>query len=501
MEANLPYAVVAKTNATFVSAGLTVDNLKIIYRIEGGILSWIPDRPINGITAFEAGKGYYLIPAAELDLSAYVVPPLTDLPTKPQALPPVITQDDTANTISASHDLGIENILVSTNDGAYVQYTGVISVGDVALSAGYFKFKTKETEDFAESDPALSAAFTSAAKPKADPPVITQDDTANTISASSPLGDGNILVSINGSAYQPYEGQISVPNADLSAGYYKFKTKETSDYAESNPAESAAFTYTPPVLPQVAPPVITQDDTANTISADFGDANSVQLQVSINNGAWANYTANEVINVDDVDLTAGYYRFKALGDNISYSDSEIAVSDAFTASEDDGGLVEGATRRDELTDADWGTPPILATDHQIEVPDGDDTFAIPGVMLPETGDSFFLMSYGDHGSDFGMDLITSNVNEWETDSYTLGISDDARIWYYDGQWQGSNPGHSTMTFGYERSDGNLKAVYYENGIRNELHDFGTVTGNLYVILVHIQGSTIKNMQYKGATIV
>lgn len=79
MNPNLPYVVVAKQSISFEAAGLS-DKVKVIYRIQGGILSWQPGRPINGILGFESGMGYYVVPSVELDLSALVVPPLEEAP-------------------------------------------------------------------------------------------------------------------------------------------------------------------------------------------------------------------------------------------------------------------------------------------------------------------------------------------------------------------------------------------------------------------------------------
>lgn len=74
-----PNAIVAKTTATFASVGLTALNTEIVYKIGAALQSWVPGRAINGISGFEAGKGYYLVAKVDMDLEAYVLPPLSGL--------------------------------------------------------------------------------------------------------------------------------------------------------------------------------------------------------------------------------------------------------------------------------------------------------------------------------------------------------------------------------------------------------------------------------------
>jgi hypothetical protein len=74
--------------------------------------------------------------------------------------PPTVTADDTSNTLSASHTLGTSEIVVSTNNSAYVAYSGTISVGDVARASGYWKFKIKSASGRNESSVVDSPAFT-----------------------------------------------------------------------------------------------------------------------------------------------------------------------------------------------------------------------------------------------------------------------------------------------------------------------------------------------------
>jgi predicted esterase len=73
---NQPNSVVAKTDATFFLMGLTVSNTEIVYLVGNPLKSWKPERLINGITGIENGKGYYIVPKIDLDLSNYFVPPV-----------------------------------------------------------------------------------------------------------------------------------------------------------------------------------------------------------------------------------------------------------------------------------------------------------------------------------------------------------------------------------------------------------------------------------------
>lgn len=80
--------VFAKASASFVDAGITSENTAIIYKIDGWPLSYAPGRIINGITSFQSGKRYYLIAKQDMDLSAYVMPPISEV---------TITEDMTTN--------------------------------------------------------------------------------------------------------------------------------------------------------------------------------------------------------------------------------------------------------------------------------------------------------------------------------------------------------------------------------------------------------------------
>lgn len=75
-----PNAVVAKAAGNFVDAGISGANTTIIYRVAASTVSYKPGRAINGVTSFEEGKGYYLIAKQNMDLEAFLIPPVTEAP-------------------------------------------------------------------------------------------------------------------------------------------------------------------------------------------------------------------------------------------------------------------------------------------------------------------------------------------------------------------------------------------------------------------------------------
>lgn len=73
LDPNSAYAVVADFDITFAEAGVTSANTRAIYRVYATLLSYVPGRPINQITSFEAGKGYYVITGSlPLDLTGII---------------------------------------------------------------------------------------------------------------------------------------------------------------------------------------------------------------------------------------------------------------------------------------------------------------------------------------------------------------------------------------------------------------------------------------------
>ena len=79
---NRPNAVVARlgVTATFASLGLTAEKINVIYKVGTAYQSYIPGRGINPITAFEPSQGYLIMAKVDMDLSAYLIPPVTGTP-------------------------------------------------------------------------------------------------------------------------------------------------------------------------------------------------------------------------------------------------------------------------------------------------------------------------------------------------------------------------------------------------------------------------------------
>jgi hypothetical protein len=71
-----PNAVVASETVSFATAGITSVNTEIIYLVDNPLKSYVPGRAINGISGFEEGKGYYFIAKVDMDLEAYLIPPI-----------------------------------------------------------------------------------------------------------------------------------------------------------------------------------------------------------------------------------------------------------------------------------------------------------------------------------------------------------------------------------------------------------------------------------------
>lgn len=80
-----------------------------------------------------------------------------------QPEPPTVTADNLTRVLVFSHPLGISEILYNVNGGAFVQYTGAITVADTAISANYYTAKIKAASYRNESSVVGSPEFT--AKP------------------------------------------------------------------------------------------------------------------------------------------------------------------------------------------------------------------------------------------------------------------------------------------------------------------------------------------------
>jgi hypothetical protein len=128
-------------------------------------------------------------------------------PTEPSNTTPAapsLSADDTNNTLSASHALGNSEIVVSTNGSAYVAYGGTIQVGDIARSAGYYKFKIRSATGRNESAEVYSPAFTQAPVGNATPAAPTNgvvNDSTNTFGFTLTSGialSGNYQYTLDG---------------------------------------------------------------------------------------------------------------------------------------------------------------------------------------------------------------------------------------------------------------------------------------------------------------
>jgi hypothetical protein len=140
-----PNAVVAKAASSFVDAGITGTNTTVIYRVGASLASYKPGRPINGVTAFEEGKGYYLVAKQAMDLEAFVVPPLEE-DSLPETLLDV-TFNSAADLVGWTKDPpdagagdfefvtngGVTKLHMTCEAGEYLEWikAGLFTIGDV----------------------------------------------------------------------------------------------------------------------------------------------------------------------------------------------------------------------------------------------------------------------------------------------------------------------------------------------------------------------------------
>lgn len=156
-----------------------------------------------------------------------------------QPIAPVAIADNAARTLLFTHELGASQIVVSTNGGAYLQYTGVINVGDLALSANYYMAKIKAAAYRDESPTIGSPAFT-------DAPNIGGYEVLRTIEVnfkgvwSSPSTDANI----NNYAPDPVEsathslGLVDVTGATAGVTMAAFETGFVGNTSDALPTGS-----------------------------------------------------------------------------------------------------------------------------------------------------------------------------------------------------------------------------------------------------------------------
>lgn len=69
-----PNILVARETALFADLGINSTNTEIIYLVDNPLKSYLPGRTINGITGFEAGKGYYIIMKQDFHIEGMIPP-------------------------------------------------------------------------------------------------------------------------------------------------------------------------------------------------------------------------------------------------------------------------------------------------------------------------------------------------------------------------------------------------------------------------------------------
>jgi hypothetical protein len=74
--ANMAFAGVAKTTASFATVGFNTSNLLWIYKVSDPYESYNPNDPYNPIDGFEVNECYYGYALADMDLNAYLIPPI-----------------------------------------------------------------------------------------------------------------------------------------------------------------------------------------------------------------------------------------------------------------------------------------------------------------------------------------------------------------------------------------------------------------------------------------
>lgn len=69
-----PAVVIPAVNMSFAEAGWTAANVLVVYLVGDPLKSWMPGREINSITSLEAGKGYYMVPRIDMNISQVLTP-------------------------------------------------------------------------------------------------------------------------------------------------------------------------------------------------------------------------------------------------------------------------------------------------------------------------------------------------------------------------------------------------------------------------------------------
>lgn len=70
--ANIPFSGTASKSKDFADIpAITGASIGIIFNVGSPLKSYVPGRAINAISGFEKGKGYYIMPKQDLDLTTY----------------------------------------------------------------------------------------------------------------------------------------------------------------------------------------------------------------------------------------------------------------------------------------------------------------------------------------------------------------------------------------------------------------------------------------------
>jgi len=136
-----PNAIVAKSTVSFATAGITALNTEIIYVVGNPLKSYVPGRAINGISGFEAGKGYYMVAKIDMDLETYVVPPLDGGEGTSGGLQPVLHGGASyTSDVPAAISENVKSLICDGSTG----YASLISMINYPISAStisiWFKY-------------------------------------------------------------------------------------------------------------------------------------------------------------------------------------------------------------------------------------------------------------------------------------------------------------------------------------------------------------------------
>jgi hypothetical protein len=111
LTANVPFSGTAGVAANFSDiAAITPYSIAIIFKVGSPLKSYVPGRAINGITAFEKGAGYYIMPLQSLDLTNYFLKQY-DMQTLTDAA--TIVWNLSAGTIAHVSISAVRNITIS----------------------------------------------------------------------------------------------------------------------------------------------------------------------------------------------------------------------------------------------------------------------------------------------------------------------------------------------------------------------------------------------------